>query len=497
MSNYTLSIDQGTSSTRSIIFDKNFKIISTSILEFNQIFPSDGYVEHKPEEIFETVLKTAQIAIARANITFKNIVGIGIANQRETTVLWNKETGKPIYNAIVWQDRRTVSYCKSLVKKGLTKKIQSITGLVIDAYFSATKVKWILDNIKAADQLLKEDKLLFGTIDTWVLWKLTEGRSHLTEATNASRTMLYDIKKNTWSDELLKLFNIPKKILPEVRDSADKFGYTSLLGGKITIGGIAGDQQAATIGQACFEEGSIKSTYGTGCFMLMNTGNKFKISKNNLLSTIAYRLNGQTCYALEGSIFIAGAAVQWLRDSLKMIRSAEETEDLYTQNDKSTQIYLVPAFVGLGAPYWDGEARGAIFGMTRNTGIADFVKATIDSIAYQTKDLIVAMEKDSGFKISNIKVDGGMVRNEQFLQFLSNILISKCDRPKIIETTALGAAYLSGLTSGLLKDLSEISKKWQSDKVFQPKIHKKEVKYLYQGWLKAVRKTIVKRNTEK
>ncbi len=497
MSKFTLSIDQGTTSTRSIIFDLNFNIIASHQIEFEQIFPKDGCVEHNPEEIFESVLETARIAIKTAAISVDQIVGIGIANQRETTVLWNKETGKPIYNAIVWQDRRTVNYCKELVKKGLTKKIQNITGLVIDAYFSATKVKWILDNIAVADTLLSEDKLLFGTIDTWLLWKLTEGRSHLTEATNASRTMLYDIKKNNWSDELLKLFNIPKKILPEVKDSADHFGYTKLLGGKISIGGIAGDQQAATIGQACFEEGSIKSTYGTGCFMLMNTGGKFKVSKNNLLSTIAYRLKGQTCYALEGSIFIAGAAIQWLRDSLKMIKNAEETEELYTQNDKSTQIYLVPAFVGLGAPYWDGEARGAIFGMTRNTGIADFVKAAIDSIAYQTKDLIVAMEKDSGLKISNIKVDGGMVKNEQFLQFLSNILISKCDRPKIIETTALGAAYLSGLTSGLLKDISEISKKWQSDKVFHPKLHKKEVKYLHQGWLKAVKKTIVKRNTKK
>jgi glycerol kinase len=497
MSIYTLSIDQGTTSTRSIIFDKNFQIISTSSLEFKQIFPKDGYVEHNPKEIFETVIKTARTAIARAKISVKNIVGIGITNQRETTLLWNKKTGNPIYNAIVWQDRRTDGYCKNLTKKGLTKKIQKITGLVIDSYFSATKIKWILDNIDSAQKLLKENKLLFGTIDTWILWNLTEGRSHLTEPTNASRTMLFDIKKNAWSEELLKLFNIPKKILPEVKDSADQFGYTSLLGGKIPIGGIAGDQQAALIGQACFETGSIKSTYGTGCFMLMNTGTKFKISKNNLLTTTAYRLNGQTSYALEGSIFIAGAAVQWLRDSLKMLKSAEETESLYTQNDKSTQIYLVPAFVGLGAPYWDGEARGAIFGMTRNTGIADFVKATIDSIAYQTKDLIVAMEKDSGIKISNIKVDGGMVRNEQFLQFLSNILISKCDRPKIIETTALGAAYLSGITSGLLKDLTEISKKWQSDKVFQPKISKKEVKYLYQGWLKAVSKTIVKRNTKK
>jgi len=491
---YILSIDQGTTSTRSIIFNDAFEIKSSDQIEFKQYFPKDGCVEHNPNEIFETVLKTSKKALQISGIKSNQIAGIGITNQRETVVVWNKETGEPIYNAIVWQDRRTVNYCKELIKDGLGKKIQKITGLVIDAYFSATKLKWILDNIESSKKLLKENKLLFGTIDTWLLWKLTEGRSHFTEATNASRTMLYDIKKNSWSKELLKLFNVPISILPEVKDSSDDFGYTTLFGGKINIGGIAGDQQAATIGQACFSPGSIKSTYGTGCFMIMNIGEKIKISKNNLLTTIAYRLDGKTTYALEGSIFIAGAAIQWLRDSLKIINKAEETESLYNQNDKSQQIYFVPAFVGLGAPYWDGEARGAIFGMTRNTGIADFAKAAIDSVAYQTKDLIIAMEKDSGISIKQLKVDGGMVRNEKFLQFLSNILLTVCDRPKIIETTALGAAYLSGLSAGLIKNTQDIKKKWQSEKIFKPKLHKKEVKYLYEGWKKAVKKIIINKN---
>ena len=496
MEKYVLSIDQGTTSTRSIIFDKNFNIVSSDQKEFKQFFPKDGCVEHDPNEIFNTVLKTSKKAIEKSGIKSNQIECIGITNQRETVVIWDKKTGKPIYNAIVWQDRRTVNYCKDLIKKGYLKKIQKITGLVVDSYFSATKIKWVLNNIQSSKELLKEDRLLFGTIDTWLLWNLTEGRSYFTDATNASRTMLYDIKKNCWSKELLKIFEIPISILPEVKDSSYNFGFTTLLGSKINIGGIAGDQQAATIGQACFLPGSIKSTYGTGCFMIMNIGSKMKISKNNLLTTIAYKINGKTTYALEGSIFIAGAAIQWLRDSLKIINKAEETESLYKKYDRSQEVYFVPAFVGLGAPYWDGEARGAIFGMTRNTGVAEFVKAAIDSVAYQTKDLIVSMEKDSGLKINQIKVDGGMVKNEEFLQFLSNILMLKCDRPRIIETTALGAAYLAGISSGIIKNTEQISKKWQSEKIFKPKLHKKEVKYLYQGWLKAVKKTIVKKNSK-
>ena len=494
MKKFLVAIDQGTTSTRVILFDLEGNIKFTSQFEFNQYFPKNGWVEHNPNEIWTTTLKALKKVIKKASLLKGKILSIGITNQRETTVLWNKDTGEPVYKAIVWQDRRTVNYCKDLQKKGFTKKIQKITGLVIDSYFSATKIKWIIDNIESSKKLLKEDKLLFGTIDTWILWKLTEGRSHFTEATNASRTMLYDINKNSWSKSLLEIFNIPMTILPRVKDSVDEFGYTTLFGSKIKIGGIAGDQQAATIGQACFEPGSIKSTYGTGCFMIMNIGKDIRISKNNLLTTIAYRINGETTYALEGSIFIAGAAIQWLRDSLKIINSAEETEDLYKKNDKSQQVYLVPAFVGLGAPYWDGEARGAIFGMTRNTGVSELVKSAIDSVAYQTKDLIISMEKDSGIKINKIKVDGGMVKNEQSLQSLSNILLSECDRPKITETTSLGAAYLAGLSVGMLKNTKEISKKWQSQKLFKPKLHKKEVKYLYQGWLKAVNKIIVKKN---
>ena len=487
---YTLAIDQGTTSTRSIIFDKEFQIVSSNQKQIKQVFPKDGCVEHDPIEIWHSVLETSKKAFKEAAISAHDIAGIGITNQRETTVLWNKKTGRPIYNAIVWQDRRTVSYCNKLKTEGHENKIQSITGLILDSYFSATKIKWIIDNIAISKELIEKDELLFGTIDTWLLWNFTEGKSHFTEATNASRTMIYDINKNIWSDDLLKLFNIPKKILPEVKDSSDDFGYTTIYGGKISIGGIAGDQQAATIGQACFEPGSIKSTYGTGCFMLMNTGKNLKISKNNLLSTIAYRINGKTCYALEGSIFIAGAAIQWLRDILKVISDVNETEELYEKSESDQQIYMVPAFVGLGAPYWEGDARGAIFGLTRNTGVPELVKAAIDSVGYQTKDLVIAMEKDSDLKISQLKVDGGMVKNEKFLQFLSNILITTCNRPVITETTALGSAYLSALQSGIIKDLSEITKNWRCDKKFEPKLHKKKVKYLYSSWLKAVKGTL-------
>lgn len=490
MKRYTLAIDQGTTSTRSIIFDKEFQIVSSNQKQIKQVFPKDGCVEHDPIEIWDSVLETSKKAFKEAGIIAHDIAGIGITNQRETTVLWNKKTGRPIYNAIVWQDRRTVSYCNKLKTEGHENKIQSITGLILDSYFSATKIKWIIDNIAISKELIEKDELLFGTIDTWLLWNFTEGKSHFTEATNASRTMIYDINKNIWSDDLLKLFNIPKKILPEVKDSSDDFGYTTIYGGKISIGGIAGDQQAATIGQACFEPGSIKSTYGTGCFMLMNTGKNLKISKNNLLSTIAYRINGKTCYALEGSIFIAGAAIQWLRDILKVISDVNETEELYEKSELDQQIYMVPAFVGLGAPYWEGDARGAIFGLTRNTGVPELVKAAIDSVGYQTKDLVIAMEKDSDLKISQLKVDGGMVKNEKFLQFLSNILITTCNRPVITETTALGSAYLSALQSGIIKDLSEITKNWRCDKKFEPKLHKKEVKYLYSSWLKAVKGTL-------
>jgi glycerol kinase len=490
MTKYILSIDQGTTSTRAMLFDENFEINGTSQIEFKQFFPKDGCVEHDPEEIMNTIYHTVNDVLEKAKITSKEILSIGITNQRETVVVWNKKTGKPIYNAIVWQDRRTAGYCNKLKDQGLSEKIQKITGLIIDSYFSATKIKWLLENINGAKELADKGELLFGTVDSWIIWNLTEGKSHVTDATNASRTMIFDIKKNTWSSQLLKLFEIPEHILPEVKNCADNFGTTSKFGGEIKIGGVAGDQQAAAIGQACLNAGSVKSTYGTGCFMIMNTGDELKLSKNKLLSTIAYRIDNKNYYALEGSIFIAGAAVQWLRDSLKLINTASETDDLYNQADPTQKIYLVPAFTGLGAPYWDGEARGSIFGLTRNTGIPEMVKAAIDSVAYQTKDLLLAMEKDSGMKINVIRVDGGMVNNESFLQFLSSLLQTNVDRPTIIETTALGAAYLAGYQSGLFGNIEEIADKWKSEKVFVQKLHKKEVKYLYNGWLKAVKGTL-------
>ena len=490
MQKYILSIDQGTTSTRSMIFDNEFKIIGSSQKEFKQFFPKDGCVEHDPLEIMDTVYTTVKETIENASINIDEILSIGIVNQRETVVLWNKITGKPIYNAIVWQDRRTAGYCNKLKEQGHADDILNITGLIVDSYFSATKIKWLLDNISEARELANKGELLFGTIDTWIIWNLTNGKNHVTDATNASRTMIYDIKKNVWSTKLLKLFDIPEDILPEVKDCADDFGLASLFDKEIKIGGVAGDQQAAAIGQACLSPGSVKSTYGTGCFMIMNTGEDLKVSTNKLLSTIAYRIDGKTSYALEGSIFIAGAAVQWLRDSLKIISDAQETNDLYNQADTSQKIYLVPAFSGLGAPYWDGEARGSMFGLTRNTGIPEMVKAAIDSVAYQTKDLLLAMEKDSGMKINVIRVDGGMVNNESFVQFLSSLLLTNVDRPTIIETTSLGAAYLAGYQSKLFRSLSDIDSKWKSERVFEPKIHKKEVKYLYNGWLKAVKGTL-------
>ena len=490
MQKYILSIDQGTTSTRSMVFDNEFKIIGSSQKEFKQFFPKDGCVEHDPLEIMDTVYTTVKETIENASIGIDEILSIGIVNQRETVVLWNKITGKPIYNAIVWQDRRTAGYCNKLKEQGHADDILNITGLIVDSYFSATKIKWLLDNISEARELANKGELLFGTIDTWIIWNLTNGKNHVTDATNASRTMIYDIKKNVWSTKLLKLFDIPEDILPEVKDCADDFGLASLFDREIKIGGVAGDQQAAAIGQACLSPGSVKSTYGTGCFMIMNTGEDLKVSTNKLLSTIAYRIDGKTSYALEGSIFIAGAAVQWLRDSLKIISDAQETNDLYNQADTSQKIYLVPAFSGLGAPYWDGEARGSMFGLTRNTGIPEMVKAAIDSVAYQTKDLLLAMEKDSGMKINVIRVDGGMVNNESFVQFLSSLLLTNVDRPTIIETTSLGAAYLAGYQSKLFKNLNDIDSKWKSERVFKPKIHKKEVKYLYNGWLKAVKGTL-------
>ena len=386
MSKYILSIDQGTTSTRSMIFDSDFKIICSDQMEFKQYFPKDGCVEHDPMEIMDTIYQTVKGAISKSSIGLQDIASIGITNQRETVVLWNKKTGKPIYNAIVWQDRRTAGYCNKLKEQGLSDKILKTTGLVIDSYFSATKVKWLLDNISEARELAKDGELLFGTIDTWIIWNLTQGESHVTDATNASRTMIFDIKKNSWCSELLKIFDIPNNILPQVKNCADDFGSTTAFGERIPIGGVAGDQQAAAIGQACLNPGSVKSTYGTGCFMMINTGNEIIKSSNKLLSTIAYRLEGKTTYALEGSIFVAGSAIQWLRDGLNFFENSSESEDLALQAKDNSRVLVVPALTGLGAPYWDADARGAIFGLTRDTGIPEITKAALESVVYQTKD---------------------------------------------------------------------------------------------------------------
>lgn len=488
MKKYILAIDQGTTSSRAIIFDKNFSLVAVAQKEIKQMFPQDGWVEHDPKEILDSVLTVMKSVLKKAVISSEQVAAIGITNQRETTFVWNKETGAPIYNAIVWQDRRTAAYCKSLKTKA--KKIQKITGLIPDAYFSASKIRWILENVTGAKKLALEGKLLFGTADSWLLWNLTKERFHRTDVTNASRTMIYDLAKNSWSTELLELFGIPLKMLPQVLDNAAHFGTTKILGTEIIIGGVAGDQQAAAIGQACIKEGEVKSTYGTGCFIILNTGKKKLTSQNKLLTTIAYRLHGKTSYALEGSIFFAGGTIQWLRDLLKIIKTAAESEALYQQADPNQAVYLIPAFTGLGAPYWKTDVRGAIFGLTRNTGIAELVKAAIDSVCYQTKDLVIAIEKDSKLVLKQIKVDGGMVTNDSFLQFLSDLLQSEIVRPKIIETTALGAAYLAALQVGILKNLDEIQSKWKQDKLFSAKLSKTIANQKYKVWKQFIAKLL-------
>tara|TARA_Y100000590_G_scaffold219869_1_gene248960 strand:+ start:2467 stop:3942 length:1476 start_codon:yes stop_codon:yes gene_type:complete len=486
---YLLIIDQGTTSTRTILYDDKFNPIIQEQIEIKQIFPKEGWVEHNPEEIWKSVKKTINKAIIRSKISPKNIVSIGITNQRETTVIWNKHNGKPIYNAIVWQDRRTSKYCNSIKKNKLIKTIQKITGLIIDPYFSATKIKWILENVKDSKNLLKENKLAFGTIDTWILWKLTKGKSHLTDITNASRTMIFDINKKDWSPKLLKFFNIPRKILPNVKENCHNFGTTKIQGVSINIFGIAGDQQAALIGQTCFNKGMSKSTYGTGCFLLMNIGKMPKLSNNRLLTSIAYSINGNTYYCLEGSIFTAGSAIQWLRDGIKIIKSASETDKIYKKSSKDQKIFMVPAFTGLGAPYWKPDIRGSIFGINRNTGIADIIKATIQSICFQTKDLVKLMEKDSLIKISEIRIDGGMIKNQSFIHFLCNILNIKIVVPKYLETTALGAAYLSAIGCGMI-NFKNIENKWKKNKIIYPKMNNNERNDLYSNWKKSVKKTL-------
>ena len=487
-----LAIDQGTTSTRAIVFSVNGKKLFSSQLEFKQYFPKNGWVEHNPSEIWLKTLKVIKNVTKKCTKRKIKIITIGITNQRETTVLWDKTDGKPVYNAIVWQDRRTEDFCRKLKARNKESIIRKKTGLFLDPYFSASKARWIIKNVSKAKKLIKEKKLLFGTIDTFLIWKLTNGKVHATDATNASRTMLFNINKNKWDNEILKLFSISKNILPDVKNSADNFGTTkkSIIGRAIPINGVVGDQQAATIGQCCFSKGSVKSTYGTGAFVMMNTGSKKIFSKNKLLTTICYRINNKTIYALEGSIFVAGAGVQWVRDKLKLINNAYETEKIAKSKKNNNGVYLVPAFTGLGAPYWSPNSRGVLSGLTRNSDWQDIVRAVIESVAYQSFDLFKAMNRD-GLKPTVVKVDGGMVSNNWFSQFLSDILGIKVIRPKIHETTALGAAFMAGLYVGEFKSLKSISKRWKIEKRFSPKINKLNRIKLLKGWEQAIKKTLI------
>lgn len=491
MSKYIIAIDQGTTSSRAIIFDKEQNIISLSQKEFTQIYPKEGWVEHDPMEIWATQYGVLQEAMAKANITQEDIAAIGITNQRETTIVWDKRTGKPIYNAIVWQCRRTADICKELKEDGLEDYINDTTGLVIDAYFSGTKIKWILDNVKGARKKAEKGDLLFGTIDTWLVWKLTKGRIHITDYTNASRTMLYDIKNLKWDDFILNKLKIPKSMLPEVRNSSEIYGYTNLgvKGGvQIPIAGIAGDQQASLFGHACFNKGNTKNTYGTGCFLLMNTGDEIIKSKNGLITTIAIGIDGKIQYALEGSVFIGGAIVQWLRDELQLINTASETEVCANKVSDNGGVYIVPAFVGLGAPYWDMDARGAILGLTRGANKNHIIRAALESIAYQSKDVLDAMIEDTGYKIENLKVDGGASSNNVLMQFQANMINVPIKKPIITETTAVGAAYLAGLAVGFWSNKEEITQNWYTGKVFTPDLDKLTRDRLYLGWLNAIKK---------
>ena len=474
-----------------MLFDTKGRVKFISQYEFKQYFPKNGWVEHNPNEIWLTTLKALKQAINKASKIKGKIISIGITNQRETTILWNKKTGKPIYNAIVWQDRRTEKYCKILKNKKYEKIFRKKTGLFIDPYFSATKIKWILDNIKVSKKLLKSNNLLFGTVDTFLIWKLTNGKQHLTESTNASRTMLFNINNNKWDKEILQKLKIPKNILPKVINSADNFGKTDkrIIGKEIQISAVLGDQQAAAVGQACFEKGSIKSTYGTGAFVIMNTGLKKINSKNKLLTTICYRLNNKTTYALEGSIFIAGAGVQWLRDKIKLISNAYETEKIIESTKSNNQVYIVPAFSGIGAPYWRPDVRGLITGLTRDSDWKSLVRATVESVAYQSYDLFYSMNKD-GLKPKIIKIDGGMVANNWFSQFLSDVINLKVIRPKNLETTALGAAFLAGYQIGEFKSLNQIKNISKKGKVFSPKMNKSFRNHILQGWQQAIKKTL-------
>ena len=483
MGKYLLAIDQGTSSTRSVLYDDKGRFIDSSQLEFKQYFPQEGWVEHNPEEIWESVLSTLGSLVKRNSLVSKDIASIGITNQRETTIVWDKKDGKPIYNAIVWQDRRTADFCSELNDQ--IEMVNSRTGLTMDPYFSATKVNWILNHVKGARKRALAGELLFGTIDSYLIWKLSGGMSHKTDVTNASRTMLFNIEEQKWDEDLLNLFEIPRSMLPEVCDNVFDFGTTSVLGGEVSIGGVAGDQQAALIGQCCVKPGEVKSTYGTGCFLILNTGAERLHSQSKLLTTVAYRVNGKITYALEGSIFVAGSAIQWLRDEMEFFSDASDTEKLAMQASDESNVLVIPALTGLGAPYWDASARGAIFGLTRDSTKADIVRATLESVVFLTKDLLEAMSKDNA-SFNSLKIDGGMVANSWFCQKLSNILGVEVERPRIIETTSLGAAFLAGISAGLFDDLNGLKESREIERTFFPE--KESNKYL--EWKKAVKKVL-------
>jgi glycerol kinase len=486
MPNYILAIDQGTTSTRAILFDHQGQPQSQAQQEFEQLFPHDGWVEHNPEEIWQSTLKVCRTAMKQLEISAEDISCIGITNQRETTIIWDKNTGEPIYNAIVWQDRRTAKQCDQMKQKGHEQTVKAKTGLLLDPYFSASKIAWILDNTPGARHKAERGELLFGTIDTFLLWKLTEGKSHKTDATNASRTLIYNIHTGCWDEELLSLFNIPASLLPDVEDCSADFGLATVFDAPIPVTGIAGDQQAALFGQTCFKPGMVKSTYGTGCFMILNTGEQVIDSQHRMLTTIGYQLNGKPCYAIEGSIFVAGAAIQWLRDGLQLITKAKQTENLARNANPEANVYMVPAFTGLGAPYWDPQARGALLGLTRDTGIEEVVAAGILSVCYQTRDLLEAMNKDGASLPATLRVDGGMVNNNWFVQNLADTLSTRVQRPTMTETTALGAAYLAGLKLGIFKSLEQLSELWQCDRTFECEVDEHHRNQRYQGWLEAV-----------
>ena len=492
MTQYLMAIDQGTSSSRAIIFNEKGQIQAQAQQEFTQYFPQDGWVEHDPEEILSSVLSVSKEVINKAGLTPKDIASIGISNQRETTVVWNKDSGKAIYNAIVWQDRRTAEFCSDLKEKGLEDEVNDKTGLLLDPYFSATKVKWILDNVAGARNEAKQGNLLFGTIDTYLLWKLTG--EHKTDVTNASRTLMCNLHSLKWDESMLSLFDVPESLLPEIKPSSCVFGHTykEIFGSSIMVGGMAGDQQAALIGQACFSEGMAKSTYGTGCFMMLNTGDKPRKSEHRLLTTVAYQVGDVTHYALEGSIFMAGATIQWIRDGLKLIDHASETLDMAKAVGTDNHVYMVPAFTGLGAPYWDPNARGAIMGLTRDTGIAEIVTAGLQSVCYQTRDLLEAMSKDQVVP-SRLRVDGGMVVNDWVMQFLADILNLPIERPVITETTALGVAYLAGLSSGIYSSLSQVGELWEQEHQFDSNLAEDKRSQLYEGWLDTVNRVRTER----